>query len=73
VTLDLCPWSNVKLRSHSIWPPIHPPLHEGGLKVTVSTDDPTVFGRSLSQEIASLVDDDALAMAAGATDAPPNA
>jgi adenosine deaminase len=28
--------------------------------VTVSTDDPTVFGRSLSQEIASFVDDHGL-------------
>src|SRR5215475_1574976 len=52
ITLDVCPWSNVKLR---ITPDIaaHPirRLHERGLKVTVSTDDPAVFGRSLTQEI----------------------
>lgn len=38
-------------------------LHERGLRVTVSTDDPTVFGRSLSQEIVSLVDDHRLTLA----------
>jgi adenosine deaminase len=58
VTLDLCPWSNVKLRVASDLS-AHPirRLHERGLRVTVSTDDPTVFGRSLSEEIVSLVND----------------
>ena len=64
VTLDLCPWSNVKLRVISDRA-AHPigRLHERGVRVTVSTDDPTVFGRSLSQEIASLVDDHGLTLA----------
>jgi adenosine deaminase len=58
VTLDLCPWSNVKLRvaPDRLAHPIRQ-LHRRGLRVTVSTDDPTVFGRSLSEEIASLVSD----------------
>jgi adenine deaminase len=64
VTLDLCPWSNVKLRVTSDLA-AHPirELHERGLRVTVSTDDPTVFGRSLSEEILSLVDDHSLTLA----------
>jgi adenosine deaminase len=58
VTLDVCPWSNVRLRvvrdltAHPIRR-----LHARGVRLTVNTDDPTVFGRTLSQEIASLVDD----------------
>jgi len=64
VILDMCPWSNVKL---GITPDIaaHPirALHERGLKVTVSTDDPAVFGRSLTQEIALLVDECGLSLA----------
>jgi adenosine deaminase len=64
VTLDLCPWSNVKLRVTADLA-AHPirRLHERGLRVTVSTDDPTVFGRSLSQELVSLVDDHRLTLA----------
>jgi adenosine deaminase len=63
VTLDLCPWSNVKLRVTSDLA-THPirRLHARGLRVTVSTDDPTVFGRSLSEEIVSLVDDHRLSL-----------
>lgn len=63
VTLDLCPWSNVKLRVTSDLA-AHPirQLHARGLRVTLSTDDPTVFGRSLSQEIVSLVDDHRLGL-----------
>ena len=58
VTLDVCPWSNVRLR---VVPDLatHPirRLHERGVRLTVNTDDPTVFGRSLTEELVSLVDD----------------
>jgi adenine deaminase len=58
VRLDVCPWSNVRLR---VVPMLarHPirRLHERGVRVTINTDDPTVFGRTLSQEIVSLMDD----------------
>jgi adenosine deaminase len=58
VTLDVCPWSNVRLR---VVPDLaaHPirRLHERGVRVTVNTDDPTVFGRTLSQELLSLVEE----------------
>ncbi len=56
ITLDMCPWSNVKLRvidnfgSH----PIQRFL-QLGIRVTLSTDDPTIFGYSLSDELLSLV------------------
>jgi len=58
VTLDVCPWSNVRLRvvRDLVAHPIRQ-LHERGVRLTVNTDDPTVFGRTLSQEIVSLVDD----------------
>jgi adenosine deaminase len=52
VTLDVCPWSNVKLgatealRGHPI-----EHLHEAGVAVTVNTDDPTAFGQTLTDEI----------------------
>ena len=55
VTLDMCPWSNVKLgvtdslRRHPL-----PALHRAGVRVTVSTDDPTLFGQTLSDEYRSL-------------------
>jgi adenosine deaminase len=57
ITLDMCPLSNVKLRvvpdisAH----PIHQ-FHQRGINVTVSTDDPTIFGCSLTDELRSLVD-----------------
>ncbi len=58
ITLDVCPWSNVRLR---VVPDLarHPirRLHERGVRVTLNTDDPTVFGRSLTEELVSLVDD----------------
>jgi adenosine deaminase len=58
ITLDVCPWSNVRLR---VVPDLarHPigRLHGRGVRLTVNTDDPTVFGRTLSQEIVSLIDD----------------
>ena len=58
VTLDVCPWSNVRIgvvRDLAAHPMRR--LHARGVRMTVSTDDPTIFGRSLNHEIASLVDD----------------
>jgi adenosine deaminase len=58
ITLDVCPWSNVRLRvvgdlaSHPIRR-----LHERGVRMTLNTDDPTVFGRTLTEEIVSLIDE----------------
>ncbi|MEM7030101.1 MAG: adenosine deaminase family protein [Chloroflexota bacterium] len=56
VTLDLCPTSNLKLQvvdkitDHPIRY-----FHEHGIKVTVNSDDPTIFGCTLSQELTLLV------------------
>jgi adenosine deaminase len=58
ITLDVCPWSNVRL--HVVESLGHHPirrLHERGVRLTINTDDPTVFGRTLSEELTSLVDD----------------
>jgi adenosine deaminase len=57
VTLDMCPWSNVKLRVHPDFAS-HPirRLRDRGVRVTVSTDDPTLFGRSLTDELTALVE-----------------
>jgi adenosine deaminase len=56
ITLDMCPWSNVKLR---VVPELgcHPlaRLHALGVPVTVSTDDPTLFGHSLTDELTALL------------------
>ena len=56
VALDICPWSNVKLR---VVPDLrtHPlkALHKAGVRVTVSTDDPTAFGQTLTDELRWLV------------------
>jgi adenosine deaminase len=57
VTLDTAPWSNVRLgvvRDLAAHPLRR--LHDRGVRITVSTDDPTVFGRSLSQELTVLVE-----------------
>jgi adenine deaminase len=58
ITLDVCPWSNVRLRVVKSLA-THPirRLHQGGVRLTINTDDPTVFGRSLSEELISLVND----------------
>ncbi len=57
VTLDLCPTSNVQA---GIVPdlPSHPiaQLHRAGVSVTLSTDDRTVTGTSLSAEMAGTAD-----------------
>lgn len=56
ITLDLCPWSNVKL---GVYPDLasHPvaDLHRAGIRVTVNTDDPTPFGQTITDEYAWLV------------------
>jgi adenosine deaminase len=55
VTLDLCPTSNVQtgvvpdLASHPVTE-----LHRSGVSVTVSTDDRTVSGTTLSDELAAV-------------------
>ena len=64
VTLDMTPISNVKLRAV-------PSMHEHpirrfmaeGIRCTVSTDDPMVFGNSLSEEYAALAMDTGLSRA----------
>ena len=58
ITLDVCPWSNVRQRVVTDLPS-HPirRLHASGVRMTLNTDDPTVFGRTLSEEIVSLIDD----------------
>jgi adenine deaminase len=58
VTLDVCPWSNVRLRvvpDLSSHPLAH--LHARGVRVTINTDDPTAFGRTLTEELVSAIDD----------------
>jgi adenosine deaminase len=57
VTLDTSPWSNVRLRivGDLATHPIRR-LHERGVRLTISTDDPTVFGRSLTQELTGVVE-----------------
>jgi adenosine deaminase len=39
-------------------------LHARGVRMTINTDDPTVFGRTLSAELVSLVEDLGFAPAA---------
>jgi adenosine deaminase len=57
ITLDLCPTSNVQagivedLESHPI-----AALHRAGISVTISTDDRTVTGVTLSEEMARTAD-----------------
>ena len=56
ITLDLCPWSNVKLQ---VYPDLktHPvaDLHRAGVRVTVNTDDPTMFGQTITDEYGWLI------------------
>lgn len=58
LTLDVCPWSNVRLR---VTPDLvsHPirRLHRDGVRVTVNTDDPTIFGQTLTEELTRLADE----------------
>jgi len=51
ITLDLCPWSNVKLGAvESLAGHPLPEFHRSGIRVSVNTDDPTLFGRTLTDE-----------------------
>jgi adenosine deaminase len=58
VTFDVCPLSNVKLR---VVPSMreHPlrVLGAAGVRCTISTDDPLVFGNRLNDEYAALADE----------------
>lgn len=57
ITLDLCPTSNVqagivqRLADHPL-----PALHRAGVSVTISTDDRTVTGTTLTREMAAAAD-----------------
>ena len=57
VTLDVCPSSNAKLR---VVPDLasHPMrlLDARSVRVTANTDDPTIFGHTLTDELARLID-----------------
>lgn len=57
ITLDICLTSNIKLGvvSHFAEHPVKM-LFQRGVPVTVSTDDPTLFGRSLTDELNILLD-----------------
>ena len=66
VALDLCPTSNVRL---GVYPNLnsHPlrHLYDAGVVITVSSDDPTLFGTTLNDElvlVASAFDLDVLAI-----------
>lgn len=58
VTFDVCPISNVRLR---VVPEMkaHPlrKLMQAGVRCTVSTDDPLVFGNSITQEYEALAEE----------------
>ncbi|MBH53183.1 MAG: adenosine deaminase [Opitutaceae bacterium] len=58
VALDMCPVSNVKLRSVSD-ARSHPirKLFDAGVRLTISTDDPTVFGNDLVHDFEILIKD----------------
>jgi adenosine deaminase len=68
VTLDLCPTSNVQagivesIEAHPL-----ASLHRAGVSVTISTDDRTVTGITLSDELARCVSDAGLSRAELAT------
>lgn len=55
ITLDICPISNVKLRASGEMS-THPirRLFDAGVRCTVSTDDPLVFGNRVSDEYVAL-------------------
>ena len=57
VTLDMCPSSNLKLRviEDIAMHPIRQ-FHERGIRVTVNTDDPTIFGCTLTSELQLLAE-----------------
>jgi adenosine deaminase len=55
VTFDVCPISNLRLRVAPSWSehPL-PALLRAGVRCTVSTDDPLVFGNTLTDEYEGL-------------------
>lgn len=55
ICLDICPTSNVRLHVYESMAD-HPlrRLYEAGIPITVNTDDPTLFGTSLRDEISLL-------------------
>lgn len=58
VTLDVCPISNWKLRVNGVESPGRHPirdLYRSGVRVTVSSDDPTFFGNRLIDDYAALL------------------
>lgn len=58
VALDVCPISNWKLRVKGVESPGRHPLrdlHRAGVRVTVSSDDPTFFGNRLIDDYAALL------------------
>ncbi len=60
VTLDVCPISNVKLAVAGVPDmPSHPirPLFDAGVRVTVNSDDPFMFGNTLSEDYYALMQD----------------
>lgn len=67
IALDVCPTSNVCL---GVYPSLadHPlrQLHESGVPITVNSDDPTMFGTTLNEEVAALTGPLGLSEAAAA-------
>jgi adenosine deaminase len=55
VVLDICPTSNVRtgLASSVAAHPLRA-LHEAGVRVTVSSDDPLLFATTVTEELAHL-------------------
>jgi adenine deaminase len=57
VTLDMCPISNLKLRARGLQTMARHPIRkffDAGVNVTISSDDPFVFGNRLSEEYYAL-------------------
>ncbi|WP_269526608.1 adenosine deaminase family protein [Coraliomargarita parva] len=60
VTLDVCPISNVKLQVEGVTDMAHHPirkLFDAGVRCTVNSDDPFMFGNSLSEDYYGLATD----------------
>ena len=60
VTLDICPISNVKLQVEGITKMSEHPirdLFDAGVRCTINSDDPFMFGNSLSEEYYALATD----------------
>lgn len=57
ITLDMCPTSNIKLRvvENIAAHPIRQ-FHQRGVRITVNTDNPTILGCSLTDELHLLVE-----------------